>query len=65
MEADNHQRFKLRLFSRRGISASWIPVESQGQLGAKEAVGAKDITITQNSFPFSQRSPGCLSREMA
>ena len=30
------------------ISASWIPVDNQGHLGAEEAVGAKDIFITQN-----------------
>lgn len=40
-------------------------MESQGQLGAEEAAGAKDIIITQNSFPFAQRSPRCISREIA
>lgn len=60
-----HQGFKLCQFSRRGVSASWIPADGQGQLGAKEAKGAKDIIITQKSFPFSQRSLGCLRREMA
>lgn len=60
MDADN-----ISNRSRRGILAYWIPVENQGQLGAEEAVGARGIIITQNSFPFSQRSPGCVSREMA
>ncbi len=31
-------------------SASWIPVDSQGQLGAEEAEEAKDIIIMENLF---------------